>query len=276
MTKQKRTVFYLSDRTGITAETLGHSLLTQFDGIEWETVNVPFLDEVEKAKAVLIQINQAAKSDGHRPLVFSTLLNSEIIKVIKQADCRIFDFFETFIQSVEEELNQPFARMAGRSHGFQHHLSYFKRIAAINYVLAHDDGVNPKNFAEADIILVGVSRSGKTPTCLYLGLQYGIAAANYPLTQEDFPVKQLPKVLDNIRSKLFGLTLSAAQLHFIRQERRPNSQYASLAQCKREVQWQESLFHLFNIPYLDTTRISIEEISAIILNRCGLKRQLYG
>ncbi len=276
MTKQKRTVFYLSDRTGITAETLGHSLLTQFDGIEWETVNVPFLDEVEKAKAVLIQISQAAKSDGHRPLVFSTLLNSEIIKVIKQADCRIFDFFETFIQSVEEELNQPFARMAGRSHGFQHHLSYFKRIAAINYVLAHDDGVNPKNFAEADIILVGVSRSGKTPTCLYLGLQYGIAAANYPLTQEDFPVKQLPKVLENIRSKLFGLTLSAAQLHFIRQERRPNSQYASLAQCKREVQWQESLFNLFNIPYLDTTRISIEEISAIILNRCGLKRQLYG
>jgi [pyruvate, water dikinase]-phosphate phosphotransferase / [pyruvate, water dikinase] kinase len=276
MTKQKRTVFYLSDRTGITAETLGHSLLTQFDGIEWETVNVPFLDEVEKAKAVLIQINQAAKRDGHRPLVFSTLLNPEIIKVIKQAECRLFDFFETFIQSVEEELHQPFVRMAGRSHGFQHHLSYFKRIAAINYVLAHDDGVNPKNFAEADIILVGVSRSGKTPTCLYLGLQYGISAANYPLTPEDFPVKQLPKVLEDVRSKLFGLTLSAAQLHFIRQERRPNSSYASLAQCKQEIQWQESLFHLFSIPYLDTSRISIEEISAIILNRCGLKRQLYG
>jgi [pyruvate, water dikinase]-phosphate phosphotransferase / [pyruvate, water dikinase] kinase len=276
MTKQKRTVFYLSDRTGITAETLGHSLLTQFDGIEWETVNVPFLDEVEKAKAVLIQINQAAKRDGHRPLVFSTLLNPEIIKVIKRAECRLFDFFETFIQSVEEELHQPFVRMAGRSHGFQHHLSYFKRIAAINYVLAHDDGVNPKNFAEADIILVGVSRSGKTPTCLYLGLQYGIAAANYPLTAEDFPVKQLPKVLEDVRSKLFGLTLSAAQLHFIRQERRPNSSYASLAQCKQEIQWQESLFHLFSIPYLDTSRISIEEISAIILNRCGLKRQLYG
>jgi len=276
MTKQKRTVYYLSDRTGITVETLGHSLLTQFDGIEWETVNVPFLDEVEKAKAVLIQINQAAKSDGHRPLVFSTLLNPEILEVIKQADCRTFDFFETFIQSVEEELHRPFVRMAGRSHGFQHHLSYFKRIAAINYVLAHDDGVNPKNFAEADIILVGVSRSGKTPTCLYLGLQYGIAAANYPLTQEDFPVMQLPKVLENVRSKLFGLTLSAAQLHSIRQERRPNSPYASLAQCQREIQWQESLFHLFDIPYLDTSRISIEEISATILNRCGLKRQLYG
>lgn len=276
MTQQKRTVFYLSDRTGITAETLGHSLLTQFDGIEWETVNVPFLDDIENAQAVLAQINHAAECDGYRPLVFSTLLKPEILEVIKQADCRLFDFFETFVRSIEEELHQPFARMAGRSHGLQHHLSYFKRIAAINYVLAHDDGVNPKNFTEADIILTGVSRSGKTPTCLYLGLQYGIAAANYPLTEEDMTTMQLPKVLENVRSKLFGLTLTAAQLHFIRQERRPNSQYASLAQCQREIQWQESLFRLCNIPYLDTTRISIEEISANILNRCGLKRRLYG
>jgi len=276
MTQQKRTVFYLSDRTGITAETLGHSLLTQFDGIEWETINVPFLDDIENAQAVLAQINRAAECDGYRPLVFSTLLKPEILEVIKQANCRLFDFFETFIRSIEEELHQPFVRMAGRSHGLQHHLSYFKRIAAINYVLAHDDGVNPKNFAEADIILIGVSRSGKTPTCLYLGLQYGIAAANYPLTEEDMSSQQLPKVLENVRGKLFGLTLSAAQLHFIRQERRPNSQYASLAQCQREIQWQESLFRLCNIPYLDTTRISIEEISATILNRCGLKRQLYG
>ncbi len=276
MIQQKRTVFYLSDRTGITAETLGHSLLTQFDGIQWETVNVPFLDDIEKAEAVSVQINQAAERDHHRPLVFSTLLKPEILEVIKQANCRIFDFFETFIRSIEEELHQPFARMAGRSHGLQQHLSYFKRIAAINYVLAHDDGVNPRNFAEADIILIGVSRSGKTPTCLYLGLQYGIAAANYPLTPEDMSVMQLPGVLENVRSKLFGLTLSAAQLHFIRQERRPDSQYASLAQCQQEIQWQESLFRLCHIPYLDTTRISIEEISATILNRCGLKRQLYG
>lgn len=276
MIQQKRTVFYLSDRTGITAETLGHSLLTQFDGIKWETVNVPFLDDIEKAKTVLVQINQAAERDNHRPLVFSTLLKPEILEVIKQANCRIFDFFETFIRSIEEELHQPFARMAGRSHGLQQHLSYFKRIAAINYVLAHDDGVNPRNFAEADIILIGVSRSGKTPACLYLGLQYGIAAANYPLTPEDMSAMRLPKVLENVSSKLFGLTLSAAQLHFIRQERRPDSQYASLAQCQQEIQWQESLFRLFKIPYLDTTRISIEEISATILNRCGLKRRLYG
>ena len=276
MNKQKRTVFYLSDRTGITAETLGHSLLTQFDGIEWETINVPFLDDLEKTKTVLMQINQAAESDGYRPLVFSTLLKPEILEVIKQGNCRVYDFFETFTRPVEEELHRLSARKAGRSHGLQHHPAYFKRIDAINYVLAHDDGINPRNFAEADIILTGVSRCGKTPTCLYLGLQYGIAAANYPLTPDDMTVMQIPKVLENVKSKLFGLTLTPEKLHFIRQERRPNSEYASLAQCQRETQWQESLFHQFNIPYLDTTRISIEEISAIILNRCGLKRQLYG
>lgn len=275
MTQQKRTVFYLSDGTGITAETLGHSLLTQFDGIKWNTVNVPFLDDIEKARIVLAQINQTAEIDGYRPLVFSTLLKPEILEVIKQANCRIYDFFETFIHSIEEELHQPFARMTGRSHG-QHQLSYFKRIAAVNFVLAHDDGVNPKHFDEADIILIGVSRSGKTPTCLYLGLQYGIAAANYPLTPDDMTVEQIPRALENARNKLFGLTLTPAQLHFIRQERRPNSEYASLAQCRRELQWQESLFQQFDIPYLDTTRISIEEISAVILNRCGLRRQLYG
>lgn len=273
---QKRTVFYLSDRTGITAETLGHSLLTQFDGIEWEKINVPFLVDSGKAHAVAEQINRAAEIDGVRPLVFSTLLKPEILDVIRQANCRVYDFFESFISSIEQELHQPFVRIAGRSHGLQHHLSYFKRIAAINYVLAHDDGVNPKNLANADIILIGVSRTGKTPTCLYLALQYGIAAANYPLTQDDMPKMQLAKILEPVRDKLFGLTLNASQLHLIRQERRPNSQYAALIQCQQEIQWQESLFQLFNIPYLDTTNISIEEISATILDRRGLKRQLYG
>ncbi len=202
MTKQKRIVFYLSDRTGITAETLGHSLLTQFDWIEWKKINVPFLDLVER-------INCAAECDGYRPLVFSTLLKVDILKVIRQANCRVYDFFETFISSIEQELQQSSARMAGRSHGRQQPLSYFKRIAAINYALVHDDGVNPKNFTEADTILTGVSRTGKTPACLYLALQYGIAVANYPLTQEDMPANQLPKVLESIRNKLFGLTLLA-------------------------------------------------------------------
>ncbi len=274
--RQKRTVYYLSDRTGITAETLGHSLLTQFDGIDWNKISVPFLDTPAKAEELVERINTAAERDGHRPMVFSTLIDPDIRRMIEQSNCLIYDFFSTFIGSMEAELQQPSAHVIGRSHGLQNNSSYFNRIAAINYTLNNDDGVTAKNFAEADIILIGVSRSGKTPTCLYLALQYGISAANYPLTEEDMDVMRLPKILQPYKDKLFGLTLSAGQLHHIRQERRPNSRYAALAQCQQEIQWQESLYRLVNIPNIDTTNISIEEISTTILNRSGLKRMLYG
>jgi len=276
MDRQKRTVYYLSDRTGITAETLGHSLLTQFDGIDWNKVSVPFLDTVQKAEELAVRINASAEREGYRPLVFSTLIDEAVRAIIQQANCIIYDFFGTFIGSMEQELKQPSAHAVGRSHGVQNNSSYFNRIAAINYTLTNDDGVSAKNFNDAGIILVGVSRSGKTPTCLYLALQYGIAAANYPLTEEDMDAMRLPKILEPFRSKLFGLTLSAEQLHLIRQERRPNSRYASLAQCQQELKWQEELYKRTGIPYIDTTNISIEEISTTILNRSGLKRMLYG
>lgn len=276
MQRQKRTAYYLSDRTGITAETLGHSLLTQFDAVEWNKVSVPFLDSVEKAQALAQQINQTAVLDGYRPMVFSTLIDPEVRAVIEAADCLIYDFFGTFIGSMEEELQQTSAHVVGRSHGLQNNSAYFKRIAAINYTLNNDDGITAKNFTEADIILIGVSRSGKTPTCLYLALQYGISAANYPLTEEDMGAVQLPTILQPYREKLFGLSLSAGQLYNIRQGRRRNSQYAALAQCQKEVQWQESMYRKESIPFIDTTHISIEEISTTILTRSGLRRLLYG
>ncbi|HPE61444.1 MAG TPA: pyruvate, water dikinase regulatory protein [Thiolinea sp.] len=274
--QKQRSVFYLSDRTGITAETLGHSLLTQFDGIEWRRSSVPFLDSADKAHELAERINQAAQADGCRPLVFSTLIDEEVRAIVQQADCIIYDFFGTFIGSMEQELQQKSAHAVGRSHGVQNNSAYFNRIAAINYTLSNDDGISAKNFAEADIILVGVSRSGKTPTCLYMALQYGISAANYPLTEEDMESMRVPKILEPFRSKLFGLTLSAEQLHRIRQERRPNSRYASLSQCQSEIQWQENLYRMASIPFIDTSNISIEEISTTILNRSGLRRQLYG
>ncbi|PID48472.1 MAG: phosphoenolpyruvate synthase regulatory protein [Proteobacteria bacterium] len=276
MKRHQRTAYYLSDRTGITAETLGHSLLTQFDGIEWNKISVPFMDTLEKAQEVAEKINQSAARDGYRPMVFSTVVDPEMRQIIKQANCLIYDFFGTFIGSMEEELQQTSAHVVGRSHGVQNNSSYFNRIAAINYTLNNDDGISAKNFSDADIILIGVSRSGKTPTCLYLALQYGIAAANYPLTEEDMDALRLPKILEPYRAKLFGLTLSAEQLYNIRQGRRRNSQYAALAQCQRELQWQESMYRVERIPYIDTSTISIEEISTTILTRCGLRRLLYG
>jgi len=276
MQRQKRTAYYLSDRTGITAETLGHSLLTQFDAVDWNKVSVPFLDSVEKAQDLVQQINHTAGLDGQRPMVFSTLIDPEVLAVIETADCLLYDFFGAFIGSMEDELQQKSAHVVGRSHGLQNNSAYFKRIAAINYTLNNDDGITAKNFADADIILIGVSRSGKTPTCLYLALQYGISAANYPLTEEDMATVQLPSILQPYRDKLFGLSLSAGQLYNIRQGRRRNSQYAALAQCQKEVQWQESMYRKESIPFIDTTHISIEEISTTILTRSGLRRLLYG
>ncbi|MEZ5480128.1 MAG: pyruvate, water dikinase regulatory protein [Thiolinea sp.] len=276
--EQQRTVFFLSDRTGITAETLGHSLLTQFDGIVWKRTSLPFLDSMEKAIDAVERINATAQQEGHRPLVFSTLVEEDVRNVLSQANCVFYDFFGTFIDSMEQELKQRSAHAIGRSHGLHggNKTSYFDRMEAINFALNNDDGISARNFARADLILVGVSRSGKTPTCVYMALHYGISAANYPLTEEDMDSMRLPKILEPFRDKLFGLTLSPEQLHRIRQERRPNSPYASLSQCQQEVQWQESLFRLSSVPYLDTTNISIEEISATILNRSGLNRPLYG
>ncbi|MEB4592286.1 pyruvate, water dikinase regulatory protein [Candidatus Thiothrix sp. Deng01] len=274
--KKRRTVFYLSDRTGITVETLGHSLLTQFDGIQWRKVSIPFLDSEDKAKETAEQINMMAELDGCRPLVFSTLVNPEVRQYIESADCAIYDFFNNFIDSMEKELGQPSSHAIGRSHGLHNDASYSKRISAINFAQASDDGISAKSFAEADIILIGVSRSGKTPTCLYLAMQYGIYAANYPLTEEDMQENKLPELLKPFRPKLFGLTIEAEQLQRIRQERKPNSRYASFNQCEQELEWQQNLYRRENIPCINTTAISIEEIATTILNRSGLKRQLYG
>ena len=274
--QNRRTVFYLSDRTGITVETLGHSLLTQFDGIKWRKIGIPFLDSEEKARAAAEQINLTAQQDGCRPLVFSTLINPAVRAWIEQANCAIYDFFESFIDSMEKELGQQSSHAVGRSHGVNNNASYTKRIAAVNFAQTNDDGISAKSFAEADIILVGVSRSGKTPTCLYLALQYGIYAANYPLTEEDMDSSSLPPIIKPFKDKLFGLTITAEQLHKIRQERKPNSRYSSLSQCQQELQWQENLYRRERIPFIDTTATSIEEMATTILNRSGLKRQLYG
>ena len=219
--QKRRTVFYLSDRTGITVEGLGNSLLTQFDGISWHRVSIPFLDSEAKAQAAAEEINQAAQMDGCLPLVFSTLVQAEERQWIETANCLFFDFFGAFINRMEQELGQLSTHQIGRSHGLHDNTSYTKRISAINYTLSNDDGISTKDFAEADIILVGVSRSGKTPTCLYLAMQYGISAANYPLTEEDMDSMSLPVGLRAYRHKLFGLSISAEQLHKIRQERRP-------------------------------------------------------
>ncbi|MCC6916080.1 pyruvate, water dikinase regulatory protein [Nitrosomonas sp.] len=272
----QRSVFFLSDRTGITAETLGHSLLTQFDGIEWKKRYAAFMDSAAKVQVIVEQINAAAEQEGKPPLVFSTLLDPVVLASVRRANCVLFDFFEICLGPLEAALQQPPVRTPGRSHVLRQDASYFRRIAAIQYALNSDDGANTRLLSDADVILVGVSRTGKTPVCVYLALQYGVLAANYPFTPEDMGVMQLPPLLQPMQKKLFGLTLSPARLQTIREERYPGSHYASFAECQRELQWQNELYRQCDIPSIDTTSVSIEEISASIIDRAHLERRQYG
>lgn len=269
----RRSAFFVSDRTGITAESLGHTLLTQFDTLEFKRETIPFIDTPEKADEVAARIRERAANDHIRPLVFTSIVNPEVRARLKIDNALCIDFFDTFIAEIEAELGQKASLSVGKAHGMVNEEKYDHRIEAVNFSLNHDDGVKLKDLDEADVILVGVSRSGKTPTCLYLALQYGIRAANYPLTPEDLGSPTLPKVLLTYRHKLFGLTIDPARLHHIRSERRPDSKYASLDNCRSEVNEAESMFRHHAVPFISTTHKSIEEIASTIMHKATLARR---
>src|ERR1700751_3792877 len=203
-----RTVFFVSDGTGITAETFGHAVLTQFD-LRFRQVRLPFIDTLDKAHEAARKINDAFAADGQAPIVFSTLVKSELSTVIRQSKGMHMDLIQTFVAPLEQELGVKSTHTIGRSHNIVDSDAYKNRIEAINFSLAHDDGQSDKNLAAADVILVGVSRSGKTPTSLYLAMQYGIKAANYPLIPEDFERGKLPSGLLPFKAKIFGLSIAA-------------------------------------------------------------------
>ncbi len=269
-----RTVFFLSDQTGITAETLGRSLLTQFDGTEFRLITVPFIDTLDKAREVVERIDEAGHKEGSRPLVFSTLVDDELREVIETAICTHLDFFATFIGPLERELSTRSSHTAGRAHGMRSSENYSRRIDAMNFALANDDGVTSRNYGQAEVILVGVSRTGKTPTCLYLALHYGIYAANCPLTEDDLEDGKLPPALEKHKDKIFGLTIDPARLQGIRQERRPNSRYSSTRQVLYEIKETEALYRRYGIPFVSTTQASVEEIAATVLHGTGLERHI--
>ena len=270
----ERTVFFLSDQTGVTAETLGHSLLTQFDSQAFRQVTLPFIDTDDKARAAVRKINEAARTASLKPIVFSTLVQDEFRAIVKEADGLHLDIFDVFLEPLEKELELKSTHTAGRAHGMSDIESYMKRIEATNFALANDDGGITQNYEMADVILVGVSRSGKTPTCLYLALQYGVYAANYPLTDEEFDSGTLPDFLVKQKSKVFGLTIAPARLRQIRKERRALGRYATAQQVRFELREAEKIFRKYDIPFVDTTEFSIEEISSRILDSTGVERRV--
>jgi regulator of PEP synthase PpsR (kinase-PPPase family) len=271
----RRTVFFVSDGTGITAQMLGHSLLTQFEGVEFNQVTLPFVDSTEKAEECLTRIEAESARGNGQPIVFSTLVNQDVRQVVRRAKAMFLDFFETFIDPLEAGLGLKSSHTIGRSHSAMDKKEYQQRIEAINFAMAHDDGASHRELGHADVILIGVSRSGKTPTSLYLALQFGVKAANYPLIPEDFHRMKLPEALRLHKPKLYGLTIAPERLHEIRKERRPGSQYADLENCRFEVDQAEALMRREGIRSINSTSKSIEEIATTILRELRISAQVY-
>lgn len=271
----KRMVFFISDGTGITAECLGHCLTAQFEDIEFEQTTLAFVNSLERAEAAVTQINQAYNDTGIKPLVFATLVDPTMRVILRQAQCIYIDFFQAFTPQLEQALNASVSHKIGRSHGVINYESYKTRIDAINYTLNSDDGLGIQNYDQADLILIGVSRCGKTPTSIYLAMHFGLYVANYPLTEDELHQSTLPPFLLQHKKRLFGLTIEPYRLHSIRTERRPNTRYASLAQCRKELQLVESVYKETGIPYIEATNRSIEEISTEILAKTHIKRRFF-
>ncbi len=269
-----RSVFFVSDGTGITAETFGHAVLAQFD-LRFREIRLPFIDSPDKAYEAMQRINQTAEQDGKRPLVFSTLVNADTATVIKRSNAMIHDLIDRFVEPLEQELGVKSTHTIGRSHNIANSEEYKRRIEAINFSLAHDDGQSNKSLNEADVILIGVSRCGKTPTSLYLAMTYGLKIANYPLIPDDFERNCLPSVLPQHKSKLFGLSIAPERLSEVRHERRPGSKYAAPEQCRYEVNEAEALMRRESIRWLSTTTKSIEEIATTVLQEVKIERKAF-
>ncbi|AGF46887.1 PEP synthetase regulatory protein [Candidatus Kinetoplastibacterium desouzaii TCC079E] len=272
--KIERTVYLVSDGTGITVETFSNAVLSQFDKAYFQQIHLPFIDSIEKAQKSVIIINKNALETGYPPIIFSTLVNQEIMTLLKNSNCIFLDLFGTFVNHIEKAIGQKSNNSIGRSHMVSDSEKYRNRIDAINFCLAHDDGQFVNQLDKADVILIGISRCGKTPTSLYLAMQYAIKAANFPLTPDDFERNMLPSTIVPYKDKLFGLSIHPERLSEVRNERRPNSKYATIEQCRYEVMASEKMMRREGISWLSTTTKSIEEISTTVLQEIGLSRTL--
>lgn len=270
----KRTTYIISDRTGLTAEALCHSLLSQFPNVQFEIENLPFIDTLEKARDVVNTLDTVAAERDEKPLVFATLVNDDIRQIISDGNVVFFDLFDTFIDPLEKELEVDSSHSVGKSHGVLDFAQYSARMSSVNFAMTTDDGMETDHYARADVVVIGASRTGKTPTCLYLSLQFGIFAANYPLTGPDLASSALPQALVPYQDKLFGLTIDPYRLQQIRRERYTGDTYASPQTCQLEVAQAEALYRSSGVPYVNTTKKSVEEIGAYILHKASLRRKI--
>ncbi len=270
-----RAVFFVSNSTGITVETLGRSLLYQFSSTQFESHSLRFIDTTDKAKEAVNTINNLASETGSRPIILSTLVKPELRDILSTVNGLYLDIFDTFISPIEHEIGSEAKLGMGRAHGIIDDDYYTDRMDAVNYSLKTDDGVGAKEYSQADVILTGASRTGKTPTSLYLAMHYGLKAANYPIVDEEIDSYSLPASLKDYKDKVFGLVVTPERLQSIRTKRRPDSQYATLSQCQYEIRQTEAMFQQENIPYFDVSSMSIEEVSSNIMNMMKISSRTF-
>jgi hypothetical protein len=270
---QVRKVFFVSDRTGLTAESYGKCLLAQFPDLEFETTTLAFIDTTEKAQRACEQINRASENSQVEPIVFSTLISDAEQQIVESADAHVISLFHSFLGSLEGVFGLAASHKQGASRISYNDRTYQRRLDAIDFALAHDDGVRLDHYDQADVILAGVSRCGKTPTSLYLAMNFSLKVANYPLTPEDLQHDELPQCLKENIHKLVGLTIKPVPLSRIRRQRRPDSDYSSLEICQNELQIAQTMFEKADIPVFETTDTSIEEISSRVVRALGLARE---
>ena len=267
---KSKDVYYISDSTGILITNLAHALLCQFPEINFHEEKFPFVRTVEEAEKILAYILK--HSSGRRPIIFSTITDPKVRQVLDSPEVEFFDAFDYFLQRLENSLEATALRVPGFSRHIDH-ISMADRVEAIHFCLEHDDGTRVQEYDEANVIMLGVSRTGKTPVSVYLATQMGLKAANFPLTSEHLDVYQLPEHIRRNRKCAIGLTTTPELLHSVREKRYAGSKYAHFSTCREEIRKAEQIFERYQIPIVNTAGKSIEEIATQVTQEMGLSKK---
>ncbi|MBU0482301.1 MAG: pyruvate, phosphate dikinase/phosphoenolpyruvate synthase regulator [Proteobacteria bacterium] len=267
---KSKDIYYISDSTGIMITNLAQSMLCQFPEISFHEEKFPYVRSVKDAKKTLEYI--LAQSLGRRPIVFSTIMDQEVRNVFRSPEVEFFDVFDFLLEPLENCLEARALRVPGFSrHG--DNVTMARRVEAIHFCLDHDDGTRINEFDDADVILLGVSRSGKTPVSVYLATQFGLKAANFPLTVEYLSKLDLPDGVKRNRKRAVALTTTPEHLRGMREKRYPDSRYAKLSTCTEELTQAEQIFQREKIPIINSTGKSIEELATQVTQEIGLAKK---
>lgn len=263
-------VYYVSGSTALLAEDVGKALLCQFQEISFNEEKIPFIKTRAAAEKAMKHILE--QSGGVRPLVFCTIMDAGIKKILDSPEVEFFDVFGNVLDRLENCLETKALRVPGYSRNIDD-ITLAKRVEAIHFSIEHDDGTRSREYDEAEVILLGVSRSGKTPVSVYLATHMGIKSANFPLTSEHLDSYELPPEIVRNRKKVVGLMTSPGLLHKIREQRYSGSTYAKLSTCATELNQAKEIYLRYGIQSLETDGKSIEETSVQVTQLVDIPRK---